>query len=178
MRQYVKVVCSRDTGNTGPAQQRWNTGTSNRGFADWTILTEGVDRIKRDFVNITDVVDKVKDGEHEEAKNILNKVTKGVSSAEVSTKIDDLKNNRSLTPSVSAYNNIVKLIKNLKLHKTIKKDSVSYTLVSTFDENAKDYADFQEKIKTESKLWQISNENKWIMVIVQAITKLAAKHMR
>jgi len=177
MRQYVKVVCSRDTGKTAASEKRWNTGTSNRGFADWTVLTEGIERVKRDFINITDVVDKIKSGEYEEAKSVLNKISKG-SSVEVSNKIDDLKQSTNLSPSTAAYNNVVKLIKNLRIEKSKNSQGVTYTLVSTFDETIEDYADFQEKIKAESQFWQISNETKWINSVVQAIIGLIKKHTR
>lgn len=178
MTQYVKVVCSRDTGDTNASQKRWETGTGNRGFADWTLLTEGVDRIKRDFVNVTDVVDKVKEGEYDEASRVLNKVTKNASASEISSKIDDLKTGKSLGPTVNSYNNVVKLIKNLRIEKSVKKDSVSYTLVSTYDETTKDFQNFQDKLREEANLWQISNEKSWINSVVQAIVALAVKSLR
>jgi len=179
MKSYIKVVCSKDSGKTGPSEQRWNTGTSNRGFADWTLLTEGVDRIKRNFINITDVVDKIKEGDHEEAKSVLEKVSqRSTTTTTVASKIDNLKENKDLSPSVSSYSNIVKLIKNLKIEKTIKTDSVIYTLVSTYDETIKDYGSFQDKIGQEANLWQVSNEKHWIQAIVNSIVRLAVKSLR
>jgi len=179
MSQYVKVQCSTDAGDTEKSRKRWDSGTSNRGFADWTILSEGMDRVKRDFVNMTDVMDKLKEGEYEEAKHILSRVsTKNTDASEIFNKIDDLKEKKSLAPSVEAYNNIVKLIKNLKLVKTVKENSVIYTLASTYDETAKDYGNFQDKIKEEANLWQISNEQKWIKSLIQSIVNLAEKSLR
>lgn len=178
MTRFVKVVCSRESGNTGRSSDKWDSHRDKRGFADWTLLAEGVQEVKKNFVNITDVIDKLKEGDYDEAKHILSRVSrKGLQSTDVFSKIDELKEKKSLAPSVEAYNNIVKLIRNLKLEKTVKKDSVSYTLVSTYDDTTKDFENFQDKLRDEANLWQISNEHKWIMTLIQAISKLCEKSL-
>jgi tetratricopeptide (TPR) repeat protein len=178
MTRFVKVVCSRETGNTGKSSDKWDSHRDKRGFADWTLLKEGVEEIKKKFINITDVIEKLKEGDYDEAKHIYSRVSKNNSQTDIFNKIDELKDKKSLAPSVQSYNNIVKLIRNLKLEKTIKKDSVSYTLVSTYDETEKDYANFQDKLREEAMLWQISNEHKWIYTLVEAMVKLIEKSVR
>jgi tetratricopeptide (TPR) repeat protein len=179
MSRFVKVVCSREAGNTVKSSDKWDSHRDKRGFADWTLLKEGLDVIKRDFINITDVIEKLKEGDYDEAKHIYSRVGKNnTQSNEIFNKIDDLKQKKDLSPTVESYNNIVKLIRNLKLEKTIKEDSTFYTLVSTYDETVKDYANFQDKIKEEADLWQISNEQDWIKTLVDSIVDLAEKSLR
>jgi tetratricopeptide (TPR) repeat protein len=177
--RHIKVVCSKETGNTEKANERWEKHRDKRGFADWTLLSSGVDAIKRDFINITDIIDKIKTGDYEDAKGILNRVSQRSSQAtDLFNKIDNLKNEESLTPSVKAYNNAVKLIKNLKLEKTVKKDRTSYTLVSTFDENTEDFQKFQEKMQQTIKLWKISNEKRLVRDITLILIDFIKKTVR
>lgn len=178
MTPYVKVVCSTEGGDTTKSNNRWDVHRTNRGSADWTLFSTGVAKIKKDFINMTDVVDKVKEGDYEEAKNLYNHISKGSSKTDVIEKIDNLQKNENLNPTTDAYNNTIKLIKNLKLQKTIKEDSVSYTLVSTYDETTKDFENFQDKLREEASLWQISNEQIWIKTLVEAIVRLANNSMR
>ena len=179
MTQYVKVVCSKDAGTTDRSKDRWDKHRDKRGYADWSLLQEGLDRVKRDFINLTDVIDKVKDGEHEEAQNVLSKVAQKTQAAStISEKVSDLKDNKKLEPSVAAYNNIVKLLKNLKLLKSVKNDRVFYTLVSDYDENGADYEKFQERLTSEVKFWKLDNEQRWVETLVKSITGLASKLLR
>lgn len=176
--RFVKVVCSKEAGNTEKSNERWEKHRDKRDYADWTLLASGVSEIKRDFVSINDVIDKIKDGQYEEAKSILSKVSqRSTRTNELLEKIDNLKERKNLTPSVEAYNNSIKLIRNLKLEKTVKKDRTFYTLVSSYDETAEDYQNFQEKLIQDIKLWKITNEKKWISIIIQTILNLVRKNL-
>ena len=62
---------------------------------------------------------------------------------------NDLKNNSKLDPSTTAYVNIVKLIKSLRIEKSIKQDRTFYTLAANYDENTADYNNFQDRLKTQ-----------------------------
>jgi hypothetical protein len=191
MTQYVKVVCSNKPGDTERSRQvfdRYKDGTRPGGressgkiqdFADWTLLKDGLDKVKSSFINVTDVIDKVKEGEHSEAKAVLEKVSqRATASNNLAEKVDDLKDNKKLDPSVQSYNNIVKLLKNLKLEKSVKKDRTFYTLVSQYDENVEDYEKFQERLIREVRLWKIENEQSWVQELLKSIRKLVEKSLR
>ena len=179
MSKHVKVVCSREAGDTDKSRARWDKHLEKRGYADWTLLAAGVEEIKKDFINISDVIEKLKEANYSEAKAILSRISqRSNTSINLSKKIDNLKENKDLSPGVEAYNNIVKLIRNLKLEKTIKKDSTFYTLVSSYDETITDYQNFQEKLKQDIMLWKITNEQKWVMTLLQSIIGLVRKLSR
>lgn len=168
---YVKVVCSTEAGDGKVSTDRWDRiAKHGSNHADWTLLRSGLDVVKQSFVNITDVIDKMKEGDFDTASGVLQKVgQKSQAAATYTEKIDDLKNDKKLDPSVSSYNNAVKLIKNLKLEKSIKKDRTFYTLVSTYDEDNKDYQDFQQKLMHEVKMWKLGNQQKYISTMIKAI---------
>lgn len=179
MSRFVKVVCSRETGNGQVSNDKWDKHRDKRGFADWTLLSDGVNEVKNSFTNITDVIEKIKEGDYEEAKAILSKVSGGsLKTNQLIEKIDNLKERQNLTPSVEAYNNIVRLLKNMRIEKTVKADKTYYTLVSSYDENAPDFNNFQDKLIEEVKLWKISNEQRWVKTLVNSIVGLITRLLR
>lgn len=176
--QYVKVVCSTEAGDGKVSTDRWDRIAKHGSeHADWTLLRSGLDVVKQSFINITDVVDKMKEGEFDTASGVLQKVgQKAQSIGTFNEKIDDLKKDKKLDPSVSSYNNAVKLIKNLKLEKSIRKDRTFYTLVSTYDADSKDYQNFQQKLMHEVKMWKLGKQQNYVAIMIKAIiTKLRGK---
>lgn len=171
---YVKVVCSSEPGDGKISTDRWDRLNALGRHADWTLLRSGLDVVKQSFINMTDVVDKMKEGEFDIATGVLNKITqKSTSTTSYTEKISDLKNSNNLDPSVNSYNNAVKLIRNLKLEKSIKKDRTFYTLVSNYDPNSKDYLNFQEKLTRETKMWKLTKQQNHVNTLLKAInTKL------
>ena len=179
MTNYVKVVCSRDTGNTPGAQKRWDTHAEKRGYADWTLLSPGVDLIKDKFIKLNDVADAVKEGDYDKAQNFLNRAGLSTSKTETfESKLDDLKKKQNLAPSVQAYNNIVRLVRNLKLEKKITKSQNTYILVSAFDETIEDYSNFQDRLREEVLMWKIDNEQRWVQALVGVILNVIKDLLR
>lgn len=191
--QYVKIVCSNKAGDSERSRQvfdrhRYGTRPDNRlssgkqqDFADWSILKDGLDVINKKFIDISDIVEKVKNAEYSEAQDRLRSLTNKIATNTdigLAEKIDELKQGKKLDPTVESYNNVVKLVKNLKLEKTIRKDRTFYTLVSYYDENTKDYEKFQDRLVSELKMWKVSNEKKWVGVIVKSIVALTKKLLR
>lgn len=199
MSQYVKVVCSREIGDTSASRERWYKHRDKRGFADWALTAEGVEKVKKNFIKYNDIMDKLKEGDFREAQNIHNHkstkqgyndstrkldsdITQKVDvdktqkiDTDITQKISDLDNKTAVDPSVQAYTNIVKLIKNLRIHKEKFPDRVVYNLVSFYDENSQDFANVSEILKREVKMLKISNEKKWIRTILAHIIKLVKK---
>lgn len=172
---YVKVVCSTEAGDGKTSTDRFDRISKHgSAHADWTLLRSGLDVVKQSFINITDVVDKMKEGDFDTASGVLQKVgQKSQAIGNYTEKINDLKNDTKLDPTVSSYNNVVKLIRNLKLEKSIRKDRTFYTLVSTYDADSKDYQDFQQKLMAEVKMWKLANQQNYVAIMIKAIvTKL------
>lgn len=178
MTTYVKVVCSRETGTTDKSSNRWDKHKEKRGYADWTLLNDGLDKVRRDFIDITDVVEKIKSGDYEEAKNVLDHNSqKSNKPIDIVEKIDSIKSNNT-EDSVKAYNNIIQLLRKLRIEKSVKNDRTYYSLISNYDKGVDDYQAFQEKLTSEIKLWKIDNEQKWIDTILKSIINLVNKLLR
>lgn len=199
--EHVKVVCSKETGDTSYSRERWYKHRDKRGFADWTLTAEGVERVKRSFIKYNDVINKVKEGDFAEAINIHtakstktiynnsarkidNDITQRIDTDktqkidDITQKIQDLDEKTAADPSVQAYSNLVKLIKNLRINKEKKQDRVVYTLVSVYDETVEDYSKFSEQLQRDVKMWKISNEKKWVNIILIHIVRLVNKLTR
>lgn len=168
--QYVKVVCSTEVGDTEKAHKRWDNTASKRGFADWTLLKSGLDIVKDRFIKLNNVVDKMKEGDYDSATETLSKLSsKSTATTNIAEKIDNLKKGDKLSPTVDSYNNSVKLVKNLKLEKSVKKDRTFYTLVSKYDEASKEYHNFEQKLKQEVRMMKLTKQQKYVSTLVKSI---------
>lgn len=190
--KYVKVVCSNTPGNSERAQQvfdRHKTGArpGNRqdskrtpnDYADYSLLQSGLELVKDKFVDLTEVIEKLKYGEYEEAKYILTgKRTMSPNLEEVLNKIELYKKGKQLAPSTKAYRNVVEILKNLELKKTKQKGRTYYTLVTRFDPNAEGTSEVQETLAKQVKLWKISSKDKWVETLVKKKLKIIQKLMR
>lgn len=186
--QFVKVLCSKDTGDTKAARDRfesYRTGNerfrnANRaGFADWTLRKEGIDYIKKNFVNLTDVVEKIQNGQEEEAVTSANsKSGRSTTIKEFQEKVENVKDKKNLKPSTEAYLNIVKLVKNIALHKATITDGVRYSLVTTEGSSTEEKdSEFLDKVRNEIYLWEVANQEKWVSTLINKIEKLLIKHL-
>jgi hypothetical protein len=179
--KYVKIVCSRDTGDTERSRKKFNLykngrSSGSRGqakdHADWTLLKDGIDVIKTKFIRLDTIIDDIKDSKYEDAIETINK--KNLSNSKVQDikeEIDNIKSKSNLLPTTKSYSNIITLINSLKIRKRISNYKTSYTLFSVDIENSKEEEDFITAIKREIYLWKISNENHWIDVIIKAVNR-------
>ena len=51
--QYVKIVCSRETGDTQKSRNRFDTHKDRRGYADWALKGEVINRIYNSFIDVS-----------------------------------------------------------------------------------------------------------------------------
>src|SRR5690606_20721284 len=67
---HIKIKCSTLTGLADEIkpkkgmtpQERFERDSQNKGYAEWTIKQSAVDEIRKNFTNITDIVEAVKEG--------------------------------------------------------------------------------------------------------------------
>ena len=175
---HLKVVCSRETGDTAASKTKFEKHRVRRGYADWTLTAEGLGMVKNKFIKLNDVVDAIKDGRYDDAAAILN--SHKVSNEKVQKVADEIKNlktRQNLKPSTEVYVNIVTLINNLKVRKTVSEEKTTYSLYTNYgNELGETEEQFLDTIKTEIFLWKVGNEQKWVDTITKAINRVVDKY--
>lgn len=184
----LKIKCSTQTGfgdeepikGMSPAR-RFQKDAQNKGYAEWTLRQEAVTKIRNSFLNISDVVNLIKEGDYDRAQKVLltqarkNKIRETTQINDLVEKLDTLKENKQAAPtSMQAYTNTIDLINNLNINKSIKDDQVIYTLVSDFNDTAGD-TDVTGMINRAIRNWITLNEESWFAHLVQLTEKLITK---
>lgn len=179
--RFVKVVCTKDTGDTQAARDRFESyrNGNNRarnvgGFASWTLRKEGIDYIKKNFTDLTDVVEKIQNGQEDDAIASSNaKSGRSTSLKGFQEKVQEIKDRKDLAPSVEAYLNIVKLIKNMHILKVMFVDGVRYSLVTNDNSSTNDKdEEFLAKINDQLYMWEVAHQEKWVSALLRKINKL------
>lgn len=179
--QHVKIVCSRDNGVTVKSADKFekykNSNNMTRQqnsdigrYAEWSLKQSGVAAIKGSFINITPAIESIKNGDYDEAMHILSGNKNGNKISSFIDKTYDLKNNNDLHPSTALYNDIIKLIRELKIIKKIDEDEVTYSLFTKYSGN--DDSNFFEEMDRKLVLWKIDNEQKWLKALMSAAEKV------
>lgn len=94
--QFVKIKCSVLTGDGDkPTRkglnptQRFNK-TKERGYADWTIKQEAIDAVRKNYINISEIMNLIKTGDLERASQVLTLVDKNQKLTDFRTQLDKL----------------------------------------------------------------------------------------
>lgn len=180
LRDCVKIVCSTENGDTVRSRAKFEQHRGRRGYADWTLKKECVEKIKKNFVNLSDVIDKIKEADFDEAVNhlgrIQNSIGKNQTTQNAMEQISNMKEGKNLDQSVQSYTEVIKLIRNMRLSKRITKTAVTYSLVSSTGQNIED--NFMDQISRTLSFWKISKEKTWVNAMISAIQKSANKTIR
>lgn len=183
--QFVKVVCTKDSGDTANARDRfesYRTGNNRDrnvgGYADWTLRKEGIEYIKRNFVDLTDVIEKIQNGQESEAVSSANaKSGRSTTIRDFQEKVENLKERKELNPSVEVYMNIIKLIKNMRVLKTMFTEGVRYSLVTNEGSSTNEQDEqFLDKIRNEIYMWEVAHQEKWVSTLLRKIDKLLKRY--
>jgi hypothetical protein len=179
--RFVKVVCTKDTGDTAAARERFESYRNGNdrsrnvgGMASWTLRKEGIDYVKKNFVDMTDVIEKIQNGQEDEAISSANaKSGRSTTIRDFQEKVQDIKEKKNLAPSVEAYVNIVKLIKSMRILKTMYSEGVRYSLVTNDSSSTNDKdEEFLDKIRNEIYMWEVAHQEKWVSTLLRKINKL------
>jgi hypothetical protein len=186
--RFVKVVCTREQGDTAAARKRFekyrngnnrSRNADTAGFADWTLQKEGIEYIRKNFVDLTDIVEKIKEGDEEEAFNIAaRKGSRSEPIRDFQEKLQDIKDRKNLNPSTEAYLNLVRLVKNLKILKRVSPNiKVEYSLVTNDNSSTQENDDkFVDSIKNHIYMWEVSHQEKWVSTLLRKIDKILQKY--
>ena len=172
--RFIKIVCSNQAGDNKRSRDKFDQHAQRRGYADWSLLAEGLNEVKKNFINLNDVIDKIKEGEIETAQIVMNRFagSRGNNVGQYIEQLENLKQKKNVDVSTEAYINIVNLIKNLRLKKRITKENVTYTLISFYNEDGEDVGDFFKKMNTALGLWKITNHRRWFQTLVTETEKV------
>lgn len=180
---FVKIVCSRDKGVTDKSKKKYDQyknsnsmprqGLSEQGrFSEWSLSKEGVDAIKRASIDITPVIEKIQSGEYEDAVNLMNHSIGGKDFVQAKQQIQNIRDQKDLSPTLAAYTNIITLIKNLKIQKRILKDRTEYSLVSDSPNDETSQKNFKSELNRNITLWVMVNEEIWFNELVRIATQV------
>lgn len=180
---FVKIKCSVLTGDGDPKtrkgmspRKRFERTSQNKGYADWTLKQEAVDAIRKNFINITDVINYLKQEDFDRAAEIVTKVDKNDKLAPIKEQIQQLKTGTNLPSSTQSYANAVALVNNLQIIKKISQEDVIYTLVSNFSDFDSKQVDFYEQIQRAIRGWVVDHEDYWFNSLVKRVDKLIKKY--
>ena len=178
--QYVKIKCSVFTGaGNGKTKKGFNPTerfekNKGRGYAEWTIKQDAVELVRKSYINITDVMNLLKNGDIDRAKSFLDRLDKNQALAIVKSQVDLLQTGKGLPVGTQSYTNAIKLINNLKITKKITEEDTTYSLVSSFEDFDTKEVDFYEYIQKEIRAWVVDNEDFWfnsLVVIAEQLIK-------
>jgi hypothetical protein len=181
--QFVKIKCSVLAGDGDSKTrkgmspvERFNRNKTSKGYADWTLKQDAVDMIRKNYVNITEVMSFLKQGDTDRAQTLLDVVDKNNKLTDVKTQITKLQTNANIPTTTQSYTNAIKLVNNLKLIKKISQEEVIYTLISDFDDFANNEIDFFENIKKAIRGWVRDHEDYWFASLVKRVEKLIKEY--
>lgn len=181
--KYIKIKCSTvgGFGDTKPKKgmspkDRFEKDSETKGYAEWTIFQNTIDEVvKSQFIKLNDIFEPIKSGDIEGAKTVIN--SKGTNRAltPILEQVEKLDKKEKLSPEIQTYNNIISLIKNLKIKKKVDKYKVTYHLVSEYDEIDKKSTPFFTEMKQQIAFWLVFEQDKWFEQVVKQATQFIKK---
>lgn len=181
--QFVKIKCSVFTGDGDTKarkglspQERFDRNKTGRGYAEWTLKQDAVEVIRKNYINITEVINFLKQGDTDRAKAIVDLVDKDGKLDTIKQQIDKLESGTNVPSSTQAYNNAVNLINNLKIIKKVNQEDVIYTLVSDFSDFENNEVDFYTQIMNSIRSWGVEQEDYWFNSLVKKAEELIKQY--
>lgn len=183
MTPFVKIKCSVFTGDGDSKtkkglnpRERFERNANTKGYADWTIKQEAVDVVRKNYVNITEVINFIKQGDYDRARELIAKVDKNDKLQPLKEQLDKLETGKDVPASTQSYTNAIALVQNLKIMKNVTPEDVTYTLVSNYSDFDSKQVDFFEQIQRAIRGWVVDHENYWYDSLVKRVDKLIKKY--
>lgn len=182
--QFVKIKCSVLTGyddiktrkGLNPVERFEKVKANGRTYAEWTIKQDAIDVVRKNYVNITEVMNFIKSGDIDRAKQMIQLVDKTQSLGVVREQLDKLQTGIGLPATTQSYTNAIKLVNNLKIVKKVTQEDVTYTLYSSYDDFASNEGDFFEFIQKAIRNWTVDHEDYWFNSLVKRVEKLIKQY--
>jgi hypothetical protein len=180
--KYIKIKCSVFTGDGDKKakkgfspEERFEKNRQAERHADWTLKQDALNMIRRDFINISPVINSLKQNDTSSALGLLDRYDNKVLEP-IKQQIHKLEKGQDVPESTQVYTDILKLIKNLKFYKKINENDIYYTLVSGFEDIAETATEFLPYITDAINKWQVLNEQFWINSIKQKLEEIIEKY--
>ena len=185
--RFIKVVCTKDTGDTANARERfekYRTGNNrfrnndSAGYADWTLRKEAINYIQNNFVDLTDIIEKIQNGEEDEAAiSAQRKTGRSTALSEFQAKVQNIKDRKDINPNTEVYLNLVRMIKNLKILKRMAVDGVQYSLVTNDPSSTSEKEqEFLDNARNTIYMWEVSHQEKWVSALIRKVNKLVQRY--
>jgi hypothetical protein len=182
---FVKIKCSTMTGDgdgqpfTGmsPAQ-RFQRDRHTKGYATWTLRQKGVDFIRKSFIDLTDPIEAVKNGDLALASRLLDQKKYAVESngdktPSMKNEVDAAISGITKDKATKAYLDAVTLIHNIQISKKLEDKSATYSLVSyDANESSSEETEFKSSLMRAVRAWVVSEENEWFSDLLIKVEKL------
>jgi hypothetical protein len=202
---YVKIKCSTMTGdgNTKPKkgvspQERFNRDSDDKSYAQWTLKKEAVDIIRKEYINLTPVINSIKDGKFSKALIELRSLSKKGDTKQLLDLQDKVNELKKESPKVSKqmrnYTKVIRTIDSLDIIKEIKFNTTYYSLDVEFQtevvkpedssdgnnethyedsvDEKQEYLSVSRKIETTIRKWVGINENVWFEDLIKQVDNL------
>lgn len=183
--QYLKIKCSVFTGDgdieplQGMSPKTRFEKDKRRGYAQWTLQQDGVSKIKNSFLDLSQAVDLIKEGDYESARKVLIsqarrvKVRETAKLTDLADKLTNLQQNKASLPlSTQSYTNAIELINNLAISKKITEETITYSLVSSYADFTDKEVNFNDHIQATIRSWVAINEDEWFNKLVESTESL------
>lgn len=178
--EQIKIKCSVFTGfgDTKPKKgmspaERFKRDSQTKGYAEWTLKQEAVDKIRNNFINITPVMESIKEGNFDEAEQIAKTFDKKQQTL-IASKINDLKTNTNIPKSMIDYKNIIDTINTLKWFKKVIENRTEYVLGSTATPVQEE--DLKEHLFSLTKRWAAIERKGWLNALKKKLYRLIGKY--
>lgn len=193
--QFVKIVCSTDTGVTDNSRARLERFKNVGGTSQWTIkqkaFKEVIDHKNSGFLDITPLMGEIKNGNTKAATKLLEKVksksrTESPALERVEAKLKEPVEKTPLSKAqqnVLHYQNLIEIIDTLSVKTTTGKRRTSHRLQcqkpKNFDEIGidapKDFLEISQPIMAE---WILDSEMHWVEEIKRALKEFTSSHQK
>jgi hypothetical protein len=193
LERFVKVHCSRST-DEGAQIKRFGD-LSGREHIHWQLMSEPKkdtgnleEFVRKNFVNITPVVDKVKDADTQGAKEVAEIILRNTPSTaknvnfnqdeqykNILEAIESVDKQKEEIPSLKLYTRLVETVKNMKAHKKLKNAGAEYSIV-TGGTDPVSLDEFTTELRRVYLLWNLRERDFWVETINRAIQNVLAIH--
>jgi len=185
--KWVKIVCSTEKGLTDLSEARYAKTWQPKGEVEFTLKQEALKRFVEpnngNFLDLTSVISKIKNNEIDIARQALQNIKetgKLASSTTVDKLIeqtDKLSSKTGLTKDITEYYDILALIDNIHVEKTVHKEVILYHLKTSTSADRNKIQDFFIAMTSKINLWLINHEVKWFQQFKDKVQNLIDKYM-
>lgn len=179
----VKIKCSKykgaddfnEFGGLSPSE-RFDKDRENKGYAEWTIPQEVVDRVVQSGVNLNTIAEAILNNDIDDARNYLRTKanTPGDKLQEINQTLNNFENNENLSPEASNINTVVNMINTLSIRPVRSESMVKYEVIASIDQGIT--AANLTTLERELSMWKVSNADRWVKKLLKKIIRIIKQY--